>query len=367
MIRRVAFIVKNYRSIVSRTSRAISDKPDQQPTKETAQPVQPETPKTEEDPSTYEDYGDVKIRRGGRTIKVDESEHVGDSTVKKSINMLTVGLRIVWWGSVAYLGYSLYDYKTNPSKKPSNVVDEYFHEGAKYIDHSYRKLIDLFVKPPSDKLLPEIPKEFLPPGYVEPKTILINLSGTTVHSNYKLGKGRELIKRPGLDELIKHFAQRCEIIIFSDDDLFLITTLIPKLDPTGQRIYYALGSESMVVEGAKRVKDLKYINRDPKKIIVIESNPERLPKQPENGIFIPTFEGDPDDTELFKLLPFLEYLSNPAVRDVREELKKYGNFNPGEKFMQEIEKRKSAISRQRTGGFGGMLMTGGGRKQQQQS
>jgi len=49
------------------------------------------------------------------------------------------------------------------------------------------------------------------------------------------------------------------------------------------------------------------------------------------------------------------------VKDVREELKKYGNHNPGEKLLQEIEKRKAALSQRRSGGFGGLL--GGGRQQ----
>lgn len=60
-----------------------------------------------------------------------------------------------------------------------------------------------------------------PPGFDFPKTLLINLSGTTIHSNFQMGKGRELVKRPGLDELIKIFSQRCEIVIFSDDDLYV--------------------------------------------------------------------------------------------------------------------------------------------------
>lgn len=89
MIRRVAFLVKNYRTLVNRTSRAISDKPDQQTPKEPAQPAQPEAQKVEEDPSAYEDYGDVKIRRGGRTIKVDESEHVGGSLINICARDLT--------------------------------------------------------------------------------------------------------------------------------------------------------------------------------------------------------------------------------------------------------------------------------------
>jgi len=107
---------------------------------------------------------------------------------------------------------------------------------------------------------------------------------------------------------------------------------------------------------------LKYINRDPRKVIVLENDPSRLPLQPENGIFVPTFEGNVEDTEIFKLIPFLECkflfcdipsqyfsidLCHPQVKDVREELKKYGNHNPGEKFLQEIEKRKAALNQRR--------------------
>ena len=55
----------------------------------------------------------------------------------------------------------------------------------------------------------------------------------------------------------------------------------------------------MILSYIKR-KDLKYINRDMRKIIVLESDPERLKYQTENGIFIPIFTGDPDDKELYK-------------------------------------------------------------------
>lgn len=362
MIRRFAYLLKHNRNLTNHAIRCMSETPKPtDPKPETSK--QQEIPE-EEDPSKYEDYGDVKIRRGGRNIKVDENEYVQASPIKKGFNAVTAGFRLVWWGSIAYLAYTLYDYKTNPDKKPTNTVDEYFLEGAKYVDKSYRKVIDLFTKPPSDKLLPEIPVEMYPPGFDFPKTLLINLSGTTIHSNFQMGKGRELIKRPGLDELIKIFSQRCEIVIFSDDDLYLLQNLYMKLDPSRQRISYVLGSESMSLEGGKRVKDLKYINRDPKKVIVLENDPSRLPLQPENGIFIPTFEGNLEDTEIFKLIPFLEYLSHPQVKDVREELKKYGNHNPGEKFLQEIEKRKAALSQRRTGGFGGFLGGAGAGRQQ---
>ena len=47
--------------------------------------------------------------------------------------------------------------------------------------------MDFFTKPVSNKLLPDIPN--LPPGYVIPKTLVLNLSGTLIHLDYVFGKG----------------------------------------------------------------------------------------------------------------------------------------------------------------------------------
>jgi len=61
---------------------------------------------------------------------------------------------------------------------------------------TFTESIDFFTKPVVKNLLQEIP--FLPPGMPHPKTIVLNLSGTLIHSNYVFGKGTEVLKRPGL-------------------------------------------------------------------------------------------------------------------------------------------------------------------------
>ncbi len=76
MLRRVLFVLNENKTLVVRSARRMSDKPqnDTQGSKQTTTSKQ-QTP--EEDDSLYEDYGDVKIRKGGRTIRVDESEDSG--------------------------------------------------------------------------------------------------------------------------------------------------------------------------------------------------------------------------------------------------------------------------------------------------
>lgn len=49
--------------------------------------------------------------------------------------------------------------------------------------------------PPSRALLGERPNL---PGVVFPKTLVLNVNGTLVHSEYKFGVGFEILKRPGL-------------------------------------------------------------------------------------------------------------------------------------------------------------------------
>merc|ERR1712060_113572 len=55
---------------------------------------------------------------------------------------------------------------------------------------------DLLTKPPVNSLLMERPPT--PPGYQAVKTLVLNLNGTLTHSEYKLGVGFEIMKRPGL-------------------------------------------------------------------------------------------------------------------------------------------------------------------------
>jgi len=53
-------------------------------------------------------------------------------------------------------------------------------------------------------------------------------------------------------------------------------------------------------------KDLSKLGRDLKKIIIIDNLAENFELQPENGIFIQSWYGDPEDRALFELAPLLK-------------------------------------------------------------
>ena len=73
------------------------------------------------------------------------------------------------------------------------------------------------------------------------------------------------------------------------------------------------------------IKDLKVINRNLKDMIIVDNNPESYLMNKENAIPILTWEDDPNDKELLKLIPVLKYLAN--VDDVRIDINKIVNRN----------------------------------------
>lgn len=79
-----------------------------------------------------------------------------------------------------------------------------------------------------------------------------------------------------------------------------------KLDPTHQMLAGRFGRESHVLEKNKYIKDLKYLNRPISRIVVVESNPERLVNYQDNGIFIEKFDGTKQDEVLRETLALLE-------------------------------------------------------------
>ena len=67
-----------------------------------------------------------------------------------------------------------------------------------------------------------------------------------------------------------------------------------------------------------RIKDLSYLNRDLRHVIIVDTNPHSYRLQKYNGIAIKPWDGDLNDTELINLVPFLEAVFKEDVPDVRE-------------------------------------------------
>ncbi len=62
------------------------------------------------------------------------------------------------------------------------------------------------------------------------------------------------------------------------------------------------------MEGIEFVKDLTRLNRDPSRVVVLDTKKTlvTLPGQTDNVLRIKKFDGDANDTQLFELMAFLE-------------------------------------------------------------
>ena len=79
----------------------------------------------------------------------------------------------------------------------SSLCFEPFKSCVVMTDQLFLDIYSFFMDPPLKKLLPDAPPP--PPGYIMPKTLVLDLKGTLVHTSYVLGHGHEVMKRPGLD------------------------------------------------------------------------------------------------------------------------------------------------------------------------
>ncbi|CAG8494752.1 9904_t:CDS:10 [Acaulospora colombiana] len=211
-------------------------------------------------------------------------------------------------------------------------------------------LLHFFTEPSSDKLLPD--KDSLP-NY-SPYTLVINLDQTLIYSTWDREHGWRTAKRPGVDFFLFVLSNLFEVVIFTSQPSYVADQILAKLDPLAM-VPLRLYRESTRYVDGKIVKDISKLNRDLSKVIIMDSNPDAYSLQPENAIAIPPWKGDPNDTFLIDIIPFLEHFTLLApyeIKDVRPILKQFqGTDVPKayavweerwkEKKRQELEKAKS--------------------------
>ncbi len=103
-------------------------------------------------------------------------------------------------------------------------------------------------------------------------------------------------------------------------------------------ITYKLGREATAWDLSGYIKDLRYLNRNLKNVILIDYDMNNAKNTPANVVIIPEFNGDINDKELPQIIQFLKDLSKPNVKDVRSVITKYGNYKPHLKYYKENPK-----------------------------
>ena len=99
------------------------------------------------------------------------------------------------------------------------------------------------------------------------------------------------------------------------------------MDPNGQFIIYRLFRDATRFKIGTHIKELNCLNRDLKKVIVVDWNKNATQDNPENALILPKWNGDMNDRSLFGLTQFLHEIKDMDVDDVRDVLQYYRQFD----------------------------------------
>ena len=99
-------------------------------------------------------------------------------------------------------------------------------------------------------------------------------------------------------------AEFYEVLVFTAALQDYADWVLDQIDPD-KNIKHRLYRQHALPHGSNYIKDLSRIGRPLNRIIIVDNLAENFQLQPENGIMIKTWTGDPQDTALFELTPIL--------------------------------------------------------------
>lgn len=107
-------------------------------------------------------------------------------TYRRVLFVLGKTVKYSLWATFAVFLYHMYLIKKLEKPETGYFASDTFLRLAKNVDWHIYDLTLLLTRPPVEKLLPDRPP--LPPGTgaAYPKTLILNLRGTIVHSEYKV-------------------------------------------------------------------------------------------------------------------------------------------------------------------------------------
>ncbi|SCU82845.1 LAME_0C03092g1_1 [Lachancea meyersii CBS 8951] len=162
------------------------------------------------------------------------------------------------------------------------------------------------------------------------KCLVLDLDETLVHSSFKFLRSADfvipveidnqvhnvyVIKRPGVDEFLKHVGQLYEVVVFTASVSRYGDPLLDVLDQN-HCIHHRLFRDSCYNYDGNYIKNLSQIGRPLSDLIILDNSPASYIFHPQHAIPISSWFSDVHDNELLDIMPLLEDLADGNVPDV---------------------------------------------------
>lgn len=149
------------------------------------------------------------------------------------------------------------------------------------------------------------------------------------------------VRRSGADYFVAFLGQNYELLIYTDEPFRKSAFAVAMLDPGRALIKYNLFQEQCRWVHGVWVKQLKHLNRDLAKVIMLDSDPNRS-DSPENVLVLPNWDGRSFvDTTLIDLVPFFQDLAFQNPIDVRSSIAK---MNECPQYWEEYKLQRLSTS-----------------------
>jgi Dullard-like phosphatase family protein len=112
--------------------------------------------------------------------------------------------------------------------------------------------------------------------------LVLDLDETLIHYE-ESSEGGQFLLRPYVQRFLKKMNQYFEIIIFTAAMKEYADWIIDRID-TSEVVKYRMYRRDTTQFNQMFIKDLRKLNRDLKRILILDNNPENFCFQPDNGI-----------------------------------------------------------------------------------
>ncbi|KAF8625876.1 hypothetical protein AX15_005154 [Amanita polypyramis BW_CC] len=286
--------------------------------------------------------------------KEEEPKRTGAKSAKDSLTTgekqrrhvlrLTWGMLLLGLGtSVVYMGreWDKEEFENKRFKVEDAPSTRWGRTTKRFTD-----FFNFFSEPVWSELLPPP----LPPPHQKPYTLVVSIDDLLITSTWDRQHGWRTAKRPGVDYFLAYISQFYEVVVFTTQHSYTAMPVLDKLDRYSFFISHRLFREHTRSINGHPVKDLSYLNRDLSKVVCLDTDPEHFSTHTENAVVIPKWKGDPKDSGLVAMIPFLESIAIYKPPDVRPILTAYqGKDIPLEYGRKEAEAKAKHVEEWKKG------------------